>query len=183
MIALAPILGVIAAAIKLDSAGPVLYRWNVVGQHGRYFTGYKFRSMHQNADQLFAALQERNEMSGPVFKMRQDPRVTSIGRFLRKYSLDELPQLWSVLKGDMSLVGPRPPLQREYEQFTDWQRRKLAVKPGITCIWQISGRNDIPDFDEWVTLDLQYIDRRSFWLDLIILVRTLPAVLAHRGAS
>jgi lipopolysaccharide/colanic/teichoic acid biosynthesis glycosyltransferase len=180
---LSPLFGAIAAGIKLTSRGPVMYRWQVVGEGGRPFTGYKFRTMVPNADALKAQLLASNEMSGPVFKMRRDPRITPIGRLLRKFSLDELPQLWSVLKGDMSLVGPRPPLQSEYALFTEQQKRKLAVKPGITCLWQISGRNDISDFDDWVRLDLQYIRDWSLWLDLKVLLLTVPAVLKGRGAA
>ena len=183
LLATSPLLGAIALAVKLSTPGPVFYRWQVVGQGGHPFTGYKFRTMVVNADELKAQLAAANEMTGPVFKMRDDPRITPIGRFLRKYSLDELPQLWSVLKGDMSLVGPRPPLQTEYAQFTDWQKQKLSVKPGMTCLWQVSGRNDIRDFDEWVRLDLDYIRNWSLWLDLKILVETIPAVIRARGAA
>src|SRR5437773_7852858 len=138
----------------------------VVGKNGVEFPIYKFRTMIDRAEDMKAQLLEHNEMNGPVFKIRNDPRLTPLGRFLRKYSLDELPQLWSVLKGDMSLVGPRPPLQTEYAQFTEWQKGKLAVTPGMTCLWQVSGRNDIREFDEWVRLDLEYIGRWSLWLDL-----------------
>ena len=183
LLATSPLLGAIALAVKLSTLGPVFYRWKVVGQGGRPFTGYKFRTMVVNADELKAQLAAANEMTGPVFKMRHDPRVTPVGRVLRKYSLDELPQLWSVLKGDMSLVGPRPPLQTEYAQFSDWQKQKLSVKPGMTCLWQVSGRNDIRDFDEWVRLDLDYIRNWSLWLDLKILVETIPAVIRARGAA
>lgn len=180
--ALSPLLMVIGVAVKCADGGPILYRWRVVGQHGRFFTGYKFRTMVVDADRMKQQLLDRNEATGPIFKMRDDPRVTRVGRLLRKYSLDELPQLWSVLVGDMSLVGPRPPLQTEYCQFTDWQKQKLAVKPGITCLWQISGRSEIRDFDEWVRLDLEYILTWSFWLDLEILLKTIPTVLRGRGA-
>jgi len=180
---LSPLLAAIAAAVRLTSEGPILYPWRVAGQGGRPFTGYKFRTMVPNADALKADLMGRNEMSGPVFKIKGDPRITPIGRILRKFSLDELPQLWSVLKGDMSLVGPRPPLQTEYQHFTERQKSKLAVKPGITCLWQISGRNEIADFDDWVQLDLQYIQHWSLWLDLKILLLTVPAVLRGRGAA
>lgn len=181
LVVLSPALGAIAVAIKLTSPGPVLYRWNVVGQGGRFFTGYKFRTMVVNADALKQELLPSNEMQGPVFKIKNDPRVTSVGRVLRKFSLDELPQLWSVFKGDMALVGPRPPLQSEYEHFTGYQKQKLAVKPGITCLWQISGRNDIRDFDAWVSLDLEYIRTWSLWLDIKILWRTMFAVLRGTG--
>ena len=182
LLLLSPLLALIALAVWLTSGRPILYRWPVVGLGGRPFTGYKFRTMVRDADRLKAQLLAHNEMRGPVFKMTNDPRVTPIGRVLRKFSLDELPQLWSVLKGDMSLVGPRPPLQSEWVHFEDWQRRKLSVKPGITCLWQVGGRNEIRDFDDWVRMDLQYIDHWSFWLDLEILLRTIPAVLFGRGA-
>jgi lipopolysaccharide/colanic/teichoic acid biosynthesis glycosyltransferase len=167
--------------IKLTSLGPVLYRWKVVGKNGRYFTSFKFRSMYQNAEQIKERFVAANEMIGPVFKMTKDPRVTPFGRILRKFSLDELPQLWSVIKGDMSLVGPRPPLQSEYEQFNEWQKQKLTVKPGMTCLWQIQGRNDISDFNEWVKLDLEYIQKRSFWLDIRILLDTVKSVIKGTG--
>jgi lipopolysaccharide/colanic/teichoic acid biosynthesis glycosyltransferase len=138
--------------------------------------------MVRSADALKPALLTLNEMSGPVFKLRNDPRVTRLGRILRRFSLDELPQLWSVLKGDMSLVGPRPPLIKEYEQFSDWQREKLSVTPGMTCLWQISGRNEITDFNEWVRMDLQYIQQWSISGDVKIILRTFGAVLCRRGA-
>jgi len=181
LILLSPLLLLIAVAIKLTSPGPVLYRWNVVGQGGRPFTGYKFRTMIPNADELKPQLIEQNEMQGPVFKLKDDPRVTPLGRFLRKFSLDELPQLWSVLKGDMSLVGPRPPLQSEYSQFTEEQKQKLIVKPGITCLWQVMGRNEIRSLDDWVQLDLEYICHWSLGLDFKILLLTIPAVLHGTG--
>jgi len=183
LVVLSPLLGGIGLAVKLTSRGPMFYAWEVAGKNGSPFTAYKFRTMIQGADGLKASLLTDNEMQGPVFKMRRDPRVTPLGRFLRRYSLDELPQLWSVLKGDMSLVGPRPPLQSEYARFSEWQRRKLSVTPGITCLWQIRGRNTICDFDEWVRLDIEYIEKWSLWLDLQILARTVPAVLSARGAS
>jgi lipopolysaccharide/colanic/teichoic acid biosynthesis glycosyltransferase len=181
LILLAPLFLVLAVAVTLSSHGPVFYRWRVVGEGGRPFTGYKFRSMYSNADELKQKLQSLNEMSGPVFKLTNDPRVTRLGGFLRRYSLDELPQIYSVLKGDMSLVGPRPPLVTEYVRFTDYQKQKLAVKPGITCLWQISGRNDIRDFDDWVRLDLEYIRRWSLQLDFWILMRTAGEVFAGSG--
>lgn len=181
LVLLAPLFAVIALAIKLDSRGPVFYAWNVVGQGGRPFRGYKFRTMIANADAVKAQLASQNEMQGPVFKMKNDPRVTRVGRVLRKFSLDELPQLWSVLKGDMALVGPRPPLQTEYAQFTEYQKQKVLFKPGITCLWQIAGRNDIRDFDEWVRLDLEYMRAWSLWLDMKILALTVLAVLRGTG--
>lgn len=171
LITLSPLLLLIALAIRLTSGAPILYEWHVVGQGGRPFIGYKFRTMVPNADQLKRELVERNEMrGGPVFKIKDDPRVTPIGKLLRKYSLDELPQLWSVLKGDMSLVGPRPPLQTEYAQFEEWHKRKLAVKPGMTCLWQVRGKPN--DWNEWLRLDFEYIDHWSLWLDLKILFQT-----------
>ena len=183
LLVLSPFFLLIALAVRLTSSGPILYRWPVVGQGGRYFIGYKFRTMIEDADRRKSELLVNNEMRGPVFKMENDPRVTRVGRSLRRFSLDELPQLWSVLKGEMSLVGPRPPLQEEYEQFSEWQKQKLAVKPGITCLWQVSGRNRIRDFDEWVRLDLKYIQEWSLWLDIKIMFKTAIAVISARGAS
>jgi lipopolysaccharide/colanic/teichoic acid biosynthesis glycosyltransferase len=182
LIGLAPVFALVAVLVKGSSPGPVLYRWRVVGEGGRPFIGYKFRTMYEDADRRKAELLAHNEMSGPVFKMADDPRITPLGRWLRRYSLDELPQLWSVLKGDMSLVGPRPPLETEYARFAPWQRRKLAVRPGITCLWQVNGRSEITDFDEWVRLDLEYIAQRSLWLDLRLLLRTVWVVLRGVGA-
>jgi lipopolysaccharide/colanic/teichoic acid biosynthesis glycosyltransferase len=182
LLALSPFLAIIALLVLLDSGWPILYAWKVVGRGGRYFTGYKFRTMVRDADRMQIELHARNEMTGPVFKMKNDPRVTRVGRVLRRYSLDELPQLWSVLVGDMSLVGPRPPLQSEYERFLPWQRRKLAVTPGLTCLWQARGRADIPDFDTWVRMDLEYIDTWRLGLDLRILAETMWSVVRGRGA-
>lgn len=181
LLILSPLLVLIAVAIELSSPGAILYSWRVVGLGGRDFVGYKFRSMVSNAESLKSSLAPYNEMIGPAFKMQHDPRVTPLGRFLRRYSLDELPQLWSVLAGDMSLVGPRPPAREELEQFEPWQRRKLSVKPGITCLWQINGRNQIRDFAEWARLDLEYIDNWNLWLDIKILVRTILVVLKGTG--
>jgi len=177
-----PLFLLIALAIKLTSKGPVFYRWEVVGLNKKKFTGYKFRTMVVGADRMKELLMDKNEMEKVVFKMKNDPRVTPVGRILRKFSLDELPQLWSVLKGDMSVVGPRPPLVTELDKFESWHRRKLSVKPGLTCLWQISGRSKIRDFDEWVRLDLQYIDKWSLWLDMKILLKTIPVVLMGKGA-
>jgi exopolysaccharide biosynthesis polyprenyl glycosylphosphotransferase len=181
LLLLAPLLAGIAIAIRLDSPGPVLFRQRRAGQSGRTFHMLKFRSMYLDAEQRLEALRAMNEMSGPVFKMANDPRVTPVGRFLRKTSLDELPQFWNVLTGDMSIVGPRPPIPAEVRQYRRWQRRRLSMKPGITCIWQISGRNNI-DFDQWMELDLQYIDHWSLWMDFQICAKTIPAVLSARGA-
>lgn len=182
LVFLAPLFAALALVVWLDSGRPILFRWNVVGRGGRHFTGYKFRTMVPDAERRESDLQHRNEMRGPAFKIRDDPRVTRIGRFLRRWSLDELPQFWSVLKGDMSLVGPRPPRWHEWERFESWQRRKLAVTPGLTCLWQVQGRADVADVHEWVRLDLEYIERWSLWLDLVILVRTAGVVMTGRGA-
>ncbi|MGI8915524.1 MAG: sugar transferase [Chloroflexota bacterium] len=178
-----PLLVAAALAIKLTAPGPILYRWPIVVQGGRPVRSYKFRTMVPNADALKAQLLERNEMRGPVFKMQNDPRVTRIGTLLRRLSIDELPQLVSVLNGDLSLVGPRPPLQSEYRHFTVGQRGKLQVKPGLTGLWQVSGRNRISDFEEWLALDFAYIRDWSLLLDLKILLATVPAVLHGAGAA
>jgi lipopolysaccharide/colanic/teichoic acid biosynthesis glycosyltransferase len=181
LVILSPLFLVVGLLIKLTSSGPVFYAWDVVGFRGRPFRGYKFRTMVSDADVLKMQLLHQNEMNGPVFKITDDPRITPLGRILRKYSIDELPQLWSVLKGDMSLVGPRPAGPHEWEKYEPWQCRKLSVTPGMTCLWQVSGRNQIKDFDEWVKLDLEYIDHWSLWLDLKTLLRTVVAVLQGTG--
>ncbi|MDH4196074.1 MAG: sugar transferase [Candidatus Aminicenantes bacterium] len=181
LILLSPLLLLIALAVKTTSKGPIFYRWNVLGLNKRPFRSWKFRTMIPNADEMKAELKGRNIMTGPVFKLAEDPRVTKVGRFLRKYSLDELPQLWSVLKGDMSLVGPRPVFPHELKGYESWHRRKLSIKPGITCLWQVSGRNEVRDFDAWVRLDLEYIDTWSLGLDLRILFKTVGAVLKGGG--
>lgn len=178
----APVVVAVALAIRVTSGGAVLFRQTRCGLNGRQFTLYKFRSMVEDAHERRHEVAHLNEMNGPVFKARNDPRVTALGRLLRKFSLDELPQLWNVLKGDMSLVGPRPPIPEEVANYQRWQRRRLAMKPGLTCLWQISGRNEV-DFDRWIQLDLQYIDSWSLWLDLKILAKTVPVVLSGRGAS
>jgi len=152
------------------------------GLHGRPFTFLKFRSMTLGADALKASLAPFNEMDGPAFKMTNDPRVTRVGRFLRRTSLDELPQLWNILRGDMSFVGPRPAVIEEVRQYAPWQRRRLSMKPGLTCLWQVSGRNELT-FDEWMRLDLEYIDNWSLWLDVKIALKTIPAVVRGRGAK
>ena len=177
-----PVLAALAALIRLSSSGAVLFRQTRCGRNGRLFTLYKFRTMTADAEGRRREIEHLNEMDGPVFKARNDPRVTRFGRFLRKFSLDELPQLWNVVKGDMSLVGPRPPIPEEVAQYERWQRRRLAMKPGLTCLWQISGRNEL-DFEQWMKLDLAYIDHWSPWLDLKILLRTIPVVLSGKGAS
>lgn len=182
LVLLSPVFLFIAIAIKVSSRGPVLFRQVRCGLNGRQFTLYKFRTMVSNAEERLEQLRVHNEMEGPVFKMSNDPRVTAVGRFLRKWSMDELPQLWNVLAGDMSLVGPRPPLPSEVEQYDHWQRRKLSMRPGVTCLWQINGRNDISNFNDWVKLDLSYIDNWSLWLDYKILLKTIPAVFSGAGA-
>jgi len=174
-------MALVALAIKLESGGPVFYRQTRLGENGLPFRFLKFRSMVANAESIRADLEAVNEASGPVFKIRRDPRITPVGRWIRKTSLDETPQLFHVLMGQMSLVGPRPPLPEEVENYEPWQRERLAVRPGLTCIWQISGRSDIP-FERWVELDIEYVRRRSLWLDLKILLLTIPAVLSGRGA-
>jgi len=173
---------VIGLVIWIRDGRPILYQWKVVGQHGRPFLSWKFRTMVPDADRRKQELLKHNEMQGPVFKMREDPRITPTGRFLRKYSLDELPQLWSVVLGDMSLVGPRPPLVTEYAKYESWQKRKMAVVPGLTCIWQVRGRADITDFNDWVRMDLQYIDNWSLILDFKILFQTAAVVVRGKGA-
>ncbi len=183
LLALSPLFILAATLIKLTSKGPIFYKWNVVGLNKKPFKSWKFRTMISNADEVKKKLDYLNEMKGPVFKIKYDPRITKAGKILRKFSLDELPQLWSVLKGDMSLVGPRPAFPHELHRFESWHRRKLSIKPGITCLWQIKGRSKINDFDEWAKLDLEYIDNWSLWLDLKIFLMTIPAVITGRGAS
>jgi len=183
LILLSPLLLAVALAIRMTSTGPAIFCQMRCGKHGRPFRMFKFRSMYTNAEQRRHELEAFNQMSGPVFKLENDPRVTPLGRVLRKYSVDELPQLINVLTGQMSLVGPRPLPTYEVENFANpAQRRRLSVKPGITCLWQISGRNDVREFQTWVKLDLEYIDNWSIWLDLRILLQTLPAVLLGAGA-
>jgi len=177
----APVMLLAALAIKIETHGPVLYRSTRVGRGGKPFTFYKLRSMVNGADRHRHHLSHLNECDGPVFKISRDPRVTVVGRFLRTTSLDELPQLWNVLRGDMSLVGPRPPIPDEVSHYQPWQMRRLDVRPGLTCLWQISGRSRI-GFEEWMRLDLEYIQRRSFRLDFRILLRTIPAVISREGA-
>jgi exopolysaccharide biosynthesis polyprenyl glycosylphosphotransferase len=184
LVVLSWMFALIALVIKFTSPGPILFRQQRSGINGRPFTIYKFRTMVTNAEQLKHELAAMNEMSGPVFKVTNDPRVTGVGKFLRKYSLDEFPQLFNVLRGEMSLVGPRPLPVDEVKRFHDLaHRRRLSVKPGLTCLWQVSGRNNVRDFREWVRLDLEYIDNWSLWLDLKILLQTLPVVLLGRGAK
>jgi exopolysaccharide biosynthesis polyprenyl glycosylphosphotransferase len=179
---LSPLLILTALAIKITSPGPVLFRQTRVGLHGAHFSLFKFRSMVTDAEKLKAKLMKMNEQSGPVFKMKHDPRITGIGRFIRKYSIDELPQLINILRGDMTIVGPRPALPSEVAQYKVWQRRRLSVRPGLTCYWQVGGRNAI-GFEEWMRLDLRYVDHWSLSVDMRLILQTFPVVLAGRGAS
>ena len=176
-----PLMLITAIAIKLESRGPALFRHVRLGRDGRPFVMFKFRSMCQEASVLQAQLVSENEVPGPVFKIRSDPRISRVGHLVRKYSLDELPQLWNVLRGEMSLVGPRPPIPDEVTRYHPWQRERLAVKPGLTCTWQVSGRSDIP-FDEWMQMDIEYVRTRSLLMDLKLLLLTVPAVISARGA-
>lgn len=183
LVLLAPLLLATALLIKATSPGPVFFVQERLGLNKRLFRIYKFRTMGAGADRMQQELEHLNEADGAVFKIRNDPRITPAGQFLRRTSIDELPQLFNVLKGDMSLVGPRPLPVRDYNHFNeDWHRRRFSVKPGITCLWQVGGRSDL-DFDRWMALDMLYIDHWSFWLDMKILLRTIPAVLQSRGAS
>jgi exopolysaccharide biosynthesis polyprenyl glycosylphosphotransferase len=182
LVLLSPLLAVFGAIIGLTSRGPILFRQQRVGRHGKPFHMLKFRSMVVNAEELKAKLMEQNEQTGPVFKMRRDPRITRVGRFIRKFSIDELPQLLNVLRGEMSVVGPRPPVPSEVARYEAWQRRRLSVRPGLTCVWQVSGRNEI-SFEEWMYLDMQYIDHWTFAQDFQLILKTLPVVLTGRGAS
>jgi exopolysaccharide biosynthesis polyprenyl glycosylphosphotransferase len=182
LLLLSPLFLLVALAVRLTSPGPVLFRQVRCGLHGRPFIFLKFRSMHVDAESLKPHLAPYNEMDGPAFKMTNDPRVTPVGYWLRRTSLDELPQLWNILLGDMSFVGPRPSVVEEVRQYEPWQRRRLSMPPGLTCLWQVSGRNDL-SFDEWMRLDLEYIDNWSLWLDVKIAFRTIPAVLFGRGAK
>ena len=177
-----PVIVAAAAWIKLDSRGPVLFRQERCGRNGRRFIMYKFRTMARDAERHQKHLAKRNEIAGPVFKMTRDPRVTRPGRWLRKWSIDELPQFYNVLRGDMSLIGPRPPLPREVAEYQPWQHRRLSVKPGISCTWQVNGRNHI-HFDRWMQMDLEYIDNWSLWGDVKLIAKTIPAVLKAEGAS
>ena len=183
LVIVSPILVIAAIMVKITSKGNIFFKQRRCSLNGRQFTLYKFRTMVENAESQLKELLVHNEMKGPVFKMKNDPRLTKVGGSLRKYSIDELPQLWNVFKGDMSLVGPRPPLPAEVVKYEPWQRRRLSMRPGITCLWQASGRNKITDFNEWMNLDLEYIDNWSLWLDGKILMKTLPVVMFGTGAK
>ncbi len=181
IVLISPLLLFLTFLIKLTSRGPILFKQQRCGLNGRKFTLLKFRTMVENAEELKASLHGKNEMDGPVFKIKDDPRLTKVGKVLRKLSLDELPQLFNVLWGDMSLVGPRPPLPQEVSRYDLWHRRKLSMKPGLTCLWQVNGRNKIT-FEKWMKMDLEYIDNWSLWLDTKILFKTIPAVILGIGA-
>jgi exopolysaccharide biosynthesis polyprenyl glycosylphosphotransferase len=183
LIVLAPLLLLIALAVKLTSRGPVLFVQDRCGLSGRWFRFYKFRTMVKDAEARKREIEHLNEMEGPVFKIRRDPRITPLGRVLRKLSLDELPQLWNVLKGEMSLVGPRPPTPDEVARYTSRQAQRLSVMPGITGLWQVSGRSEISNFERWIDLDLEYARTWSLWLDLRILLKTMVVVALLRGAQ
>ena len=181
LIVLSPLMLVVSILIKLESKGEVIFKQKRVGLNGREFDMYKFRSMVVNAEELKEKLAAQNEMSGPMFKMKDDPRVTKVGKFIRKTSLDELPQLWNVLKGDMSLVGPRPSLPKEVAQFEDWMHKRLEVKPGLTCYWQVSGRNNI-DFEDWMKLDVKYVEEKNLWIDIELIVKTVGVLFGDKNA-
>jgi exopolysaccharide biosynthesis polyprenyl glycosylphosphotransferase len=181
LILAAPLMGLVALIVKLDSPGPVLFRQERVGKGGKSFTLFKFRSMTTGAEELKDLLRDLNEADGPIFKIKEDPRVTRLGRLLRRLSLDELPQFYNVLRSDMSLIGPRPPIPEEVAQYKPWHKRRLEVAPGITGLWQVSGRSELP-FDEMALLDIYYVEQWSPALDLKILLRTIPTVLFGDGA-
>ncbi|HHQ4189322.1 TPA: sugar transferase [Clostridium perfringens] len=183
LIILSPVFCIVAIAIKFeDSKGSVLFSQKRVGQYGKEFNMYKFRSMVSNAEELKSKLMEQNEMSGPMFKMKHDPRITRVGKFIRKTSIDELPQLINILKGEMSLVGPRPSLPKEVIKFEKWMLERLEVKPGLTCYWQVMGRNDI-DFEDWMKLDVKYVHDRNLWLDIKLIFKTFFVLFGDESAS
>ncbi len=181
LVLLSPVIAVVACAVKFTSKGPIFFSQKRVGKNGELFDMYKFRSMVVNAEELKEKLAHQNEMSGPMFKMKDDPRVTKVGKFIRKTSLDELPQLWNVLKGDMSLVGPRPSLPKEVVQFEGWMYKRLEVKPGLTCYWQVSGRNNI-DFEDWMKLDIKYVEERNLWSDIKLIFKTVLVLFGDKNA-
>ena len=183
LIFLSPLFLIVSILIKLeDPKGKVFFSQERNGKYPGTFKMYKFRSMVHNAEELLEKLKDQNEQTGPVFKMKEDPRITRVGKFIRKTSIDELPQLFNVLRGDMSLVGPRPPIPREVEQYTTYQMQRLGVKPGLTCLWQVGGRNSV-DFDGWVELDIEYIQKRSLWLDIKLIIKTVFVLFGDRNAS
>ena len=181
LILLSPIIAIVACAVKVTSKGPIFFSQKRVGKNGELFEMYKFRSMVVNAEELKGNLEDQNEMSGPMFKIKDDPRVTKVGKFIRKTSIDELPQLWNILKGDMSLVGPRPSLPKEVEQFDNWMFKRLSVRPGLTCYWQVSGRNNI-DFEDWMKLDVKYVEERNIWIDIKLIFKTIFVLFGDKNA-
>ncbi|MBS5950340.1 MAG: exopolysaccharide biosynthesis polyprenyl glycosylphosphotransferase [Clostridium sp.] len=181
LIIVSPIMLIVAILIKLESTGPVIFSQKRVGLNGKEFNMLKFRSMVQNAEELKEKLQKQNEMSGPMFKIKEDPRVTKVGRVIRKTSIDELPQLINILKGEMSLVGPRPSLPKEVAKFEPWMLERLNVKPGLTCYWQVSGRNNI-DFEEWMKLDIKYVKDRNIGLDIKLIFKTFFVLFGDKNA-
>jgi len=178
---LLPVMIVVAIWIKLDSKGTIFFTQERVGQNGRAFMMYKFRSMCTDAEYLLEKLQDKNEMSGPMFKIKEDPRVTKAGKFIRNTSIDELPQLFNILKGEMSVVGPRPSLPKEVAQFSSFQKQRLVAKPGLTCYWQVSGRSDV-GFKEWMEMDVQYIEERNTWIDIWLILKTVGVLFGDDGA-
>ena len=178
---LGPVMIVVGIWVKLDSKGPIFFRQERVGQEGKKFKMYKFRSMCSDAEDLLHKLQDRNQMAGPMFKLKDDPRVTKIGRFIRKTSLDELPQLFNIIKGEMSLVGPRPSLPKEVAQFTSFQKQRLVAKPGLTCYWQVGGRSNT-SFEEWMEMDVEYIEERNTWIDITLIFKTVGVLFGDEGA-
>lgn len=181
LILTSPIFIIVTLAIRIESKGNVIFTQKRVGLNGKEFNMYKFRSMVINAEDLKEKLKDNNEMSGPMFKMKDDPRITKVGKFIRKTSIDELPQLFNILKGEMSFVGPRPSLPNEVKKFEDWMMKRLCVKPGLTCYWQVMGRNNI-DFEEWMKLDIKYINDRSFWLDIKLILKTVFVLFGDKNA-
>lgn len=182
LILLSPVMLITAAAVKITSKGPVFFVQERVGKRGKIFRMYKFRSMVEDAENHLAELKNQNEMSGPMFKIKDDPRVTKIGKFIRKTSIDELPQLFNIIKGDMSLVGPRPNLPREVAKFNSYQKLKLLAKPGLTCYWQVMGRSSI-DFDDWMKLDIKYIEERNTWIDIKLILKTVRVLFGDDNAK
>ena len=181
LLMLSPLIIIVSLIVKFTSKGPVFFSQKRVGKNGIEFDMYKFRSMVVNAEELKEKLASQNEMSGPMFKMKDDPRITKVGKFIRKTSIDEIPQLWNVLKGDMSLVGPRPSLPKEVAQFESWMHKRLEVKPGLTCYWQVSGRNNI-DFEDWMKLDIRYVNERNFWIDIKLIFKTVGVLFGDKNA-
>lgn len=181
ILCLSPLMIIVAVLIKIDSKGLIIFSQERVGKNGQIFKMYKFRSMVANAEEMLDRLKDKNEMSGPMFKIKEDPRITKIGKIIRKTSIDELPQLFNVLKGDMSLVGPRPNLPNEVAEFSSYHRKKLLVKPGLTCYWQVMGRNEI-GFEEWMELDIKYLKERNLWIDIKLIIKTFFVLFGDKNA-